>query len=105
MIDEVERKKERPAYKYFKQAAKPLKGEKEPSTERRREHGAPKDKKWHEKYLIQICTDFAQIQNEILEKYGYSIRVDSRSLEVQQQEAEEKGDTFLAKLNLRVPDA
>ena len=106
LIDEVEREKERPAYKYFKRAAKPLKGEKEASLERRREHGAPKDKKWHDKkYLIQIREDFAQIQNKILEKYGYSIRVDSRSLEAQQQEAEEKGDTFLAKLNLRVPES
>ena len=106
LIDEVEREKERPAYKYFKQAAKPLKGEKGASLERRREHGAPKDKKWHDKkYLIQIREDFAQIQNKILEKYGYSIRVDSRSLEAQQQEAEEKGDTFLAKLNLRVPES
>lgn len=106
LIDEVEREKERPAYKYFKRAAKPLKGEKELSLERRREHGAPKDKKWHDKkYLIEIREDFAQIQNKILEKYGYSIRVDSRSLEAQQQEAEEKGDTFLAKLNLRVPEA
>lgn len=69
LIDEVEREKERPAYKYFKRAAKPLKGEKEPSLERRREHGAPKDKKWHDKkYLIQIREDFAQIQNKILEK-------------------------------------
>lgn len=52
LIDDVEREKERPAYKYFKRAAKPLKGEKEPSTERCREHGAPKDKKWHDKNFL-----------------------------------------------------
>ena len=45
LIDDVERIKERPAYKYFKRAAKPLKDEKESSLERRKEHGAPKDKK------------------------------------------------------------
>ncbi len=42
LIDAVEKEKERPAYKYFKRAAKPLKGEKDASLERRREHGAHK---------------------------------------------------------------
>ena len=41
-IEKWEREKERPAYKYFKKVAKPLKGEKEASLERRREHGAHK---------------------------------------------------------------
>ena len=45
LIDEVEKMKERSASKYFKRAAKPLKGEKEANLERHREHGAPKDKK------------------------------------------------------------
>lgn len=105
LIDDVERKKERPAYKYFKRAAKPLKGEEAASFERRKEHGAPKDKKWHDKnFLIFLRADFAQIQNEILAKSGYSIRVDSRSLDAQQAEAKKNGDTFLAKLYLRVPE-
>ena len=105
LIDEVERLKERPAYKYFKRAAKPLKGEREASIERRKEHGAPKDKKWHDKnYLLQIRTDFAAIQNEVLEKYGKTIRVDHRTLEAQQEEAEQNGDSFLAKVNLRVAE-
>ena len=105
LIDEVERIKERPAYKYFKRAAKPLKGEKELSLERRREHGAPKDKKWHDKnFLLQIRADFAEIQNEVLEKYGKTIRVDHRTLDAQQAEAEKKGDSFLSNLNLRVPE-
>ena len=105
LIDAVEKEKERPAYKYFKRAAKPLKGEKEASFERRREHGAPKDKKWHDKnFLLQIRADFAAIQNKVLEKYGKTIRVDHRTLEEQQQEANQNGDSFLAKVNLRVAE-
>lgn len=105
LIDDVEKINERPASKYFKRAAKPLKGENVASFERRREHGAPKDKKWHDRnFLFQIRADFATIQNEVLKKYGKTIRVDYRTLDAQQQEAEKNGDTFLAKLNLRVPE-
>ena len=105
LIDEVEKLKERPASKYFKRAAKPLKGEKEASLERRREHGAPKDKKWHDKnFLLEIRADFAVIQNEVLSKYGKTIRVDHRTLEAQQEKAEQNGDSFLAKVNLRVAE-
>ena len=105
VVDDVERVKERPAYKYFKRAAKPLKNELVASFERRREHGAPKDKKWHDKnFLLQIRSDFADIQNEVLEKYGKTIRVDHRTLAAQQEEAEKNGDTFLSKVNLRVPE-
>ena len=105
LIDEVERQEERPAYKYFKRAAKPLKGEKEANLERRREHGAPKDKKWHDKnFLLQIRADFAAIQNRVLSNYGKSIRVDHRTLNAQQEEAERNGDTFLAKVKLRVAE-
>ena len=79
-IDDVERASERPACKYFRRAAKSLKGEQVASFERRREHGAPKDKKWHnKKYLYELRADFARIQNEVLAKSGFSIRVDHRS--------------------------
>ena len=105
LIDEVEKIKERPAYKYFKRAAKPLKGENVASFERRREHGAPKDKKWHDKnFLLQIRADFAEIQNEVLKKYGKTIQVDHRTLDVQQEEATQNGDSFLSKVNLRVAE-
>ena len=105
LIDDVERISERPAYKYFRRAAKPLKGEWVASYERRREHGAPKDKKWHDKkYLCEMRADFARIQNEVLAKYGFSIRVDHRTLKAQQVEAEKHGDDFLAKLYKRVPE-
>jgi len=80
LIDDVEKISERPAYKYFRRAARPLKGEQVASFERRSEHGAPKAPKWHDKkYLCEMRADFARIQNEVLAKYGYSIRVDHRS--------------------------
>lgn len=61
LIDDVERIKERPAYKYFKRAAKPLKNELVASFERRCEHGALKNKKWHDRnYVSQIRAVFAR---------------------------------------------
>ena len=99
LIDDVEKVSERPAYKYFRRAAKPLKGEQVASFERRKDHGAPKDKKWHDKnYLKDIRADFAAIQNEVLAKYGFSVRVDHRTLQAQKEEAERKGDKTLARL-------
>ncbi len=95
IIDDVERISERPAYKYFRRAAKPLKGEKIASFERRREQGAPKDKKWHDKkYLYELRADFARIQNDVLKKNGFSIRVDHRTLKAQQVEAKKTVMTF-----------
>ena len=106
LIDDVEKTSERPACKYFRRAAKPLKGEAVASFERRREHGAPKDKKWHDKkYLYKLRADFAQIQNEVLAKNGFSIRVDYRTLKAQQAEAEKHGDEFLAQVYKRMPES
>lgn len=106
LIDDVEKISERPAYKYFRRAAKPLKGERVASFERRREHGAPKDKKWHDKkYLIFLREDFARIQNEMLAKHGFPTFVDHRSLKAQQELAEKNGDDFLAKLYKRMPES
>ena len=106
LIDDVEKKSERPAYKYFRRAARPLKGEQVASFERRREHGAPKDPKWHDKkYLCEMRADFARIQNEVLAKNGFSIRVDHRSLKAQQSEAVEHGNDFLAKVYKRMPES
>jgi len=105
LVDDVEKVRERPAYKYFRRAARPLKGEQVASFERRSEHGAPKAPKWHDKkYLCEMRADFARIQNEVLAKYGYSIRVDHRTLEAQQVVAEQKGDAFLAQVCKRTPD-
>ncbi len=106
LIDDVEKMGERPACKYFRRAAKPLKGEKVASFERRRQHGAPKDKKWHnKKYLYEIRANFARIQNEVLARNGFSIRVDYRSLKAQQVEAEKRGDKFASNLYKRMPES
>ena len=106
LIDDVEKMSERPAYKYFRRAARPLKGEQIASFERRREHGAPKAPKWHDKkYLCEMRADFARIQNEVLAKYGYSIRVDHRSLKAQQSEAAKHGNDFLARVYKRMPES
>ncbi len=106
LIDDVERISERPAYKYFRRAAKPLRDKKVASFERRREHGAPKDKKWHsKKYFHELREDFARIQNDVLAKNGFSIRVDHRTLKAQQVEAEQNDDEFLAKLYKRMPES
>ena len=105
LIDDVEIVKERPAYRYFRRAAKPLKGEALTSFERRSEHGAPKDKHWHDRnFLIQIREDFARIQNEVLKKHGYAVRVDHRTLKVQKEDAERNGDSFLAEILDRSPE-
>ena len=106
LIDNVERMSERPACKYFRRAAKPLKGEQVASFERRCQHGAPKDKKWHsKKFFFEMREDFARIQNEVLEKNGYSIRVDHRTLNAQRVEAERHGDDFLANVYKRIPES
>jgi len=106
LIDDVEKIQERPACKYFRRAAKPLKGEQIASFERRRQHGAPKDPKWHDKnYLYEIREDFARIQNEVLAKNGFSIHVDHRTLKAQQETAEKDGDAFFAKLYKRIPES
>lgn len=106
LIDDVEKISERPAYKYFRRAARPLKGEQVASFERRREHGAPKAPKWHDKkYLCEMRANFARIQNEVLAKNGFSIRVDHRSLKAQQNEAAERGNDFLAKVYKRMPES
>ena len=106
LIDDVEKISERPACKYFRRAARPLKGERVASFERRRQHGAPKDKKWHnKKYLYELRADFARIQNDVLKQNGFSIRVDHRSLKAQQMEAEKHGDDFAANLYKRMPES
>ena len=105
LIDEVEQKKERAACNFFKYPARKKKDGTEPSLEERRKHGAPKNRKWSNKnYLPVLRADFAQIQNEVLERNGFSIRVDHRSLEAQKEEAQSNGDTILARLFSRVPE-
>ena len=57
------------------------------------------------KIICRFCElTQAQIQNEVLEQNGFSIRVDHRTLQAQKEEAEKKGDTFLARLFNRIPE-
>ena len=104
-IDEVEQKREREAKSFFLYPARKKKDGSEPSFEEKWKRGAPKARKWTDKnFLTELRADFAQIQNEVLERNGYSIRVDHRTLKVQKEEAERNGDTFLVRLFSRVPE-
>ena len=104
VIDDVEKAAERPAKLFFKYPARKKNGQ-EPTFEERRKHGAPKARKWSERsYLAELRADFARIQNDVLEKHGFSVRVDHRSLKAQRQEALRNGDTYLAQLLDRVPE-
>ena len=105
LIDDVEKKKERAACNFFKYPARKRKDGSEPSFEEWRKHGAPKNRKWSNKNFLSVLrADFAQIQNEVLKRNGFSIQVDHRTLQAQKEEAQKKGDTFLARLFSRVPE-
>lgn len=96
------KKKERAACNFFKY---PIRKNVEATFEERQKHGAPKNRNWANKNFLSVLrADFAQIQNEVLEQNGFSIRVDHRSLEAQKEEAESNGDTILARLFSRVPE-
>ena len=105
VIDDVEKKKERVANAFFLYPARKKKDGSEPSFEEKWKRGAPKDRKWcNRQYVCQMREDFAKIQNEVLEQNGYSIRVDHRTLQAQKEEAEQNGDSFLARLFSRIPE-
>ena len=102
LIDNVEKKKERAACNFFKY---PIRKNVKATFEERRKHGAPKNRNWANKNFLSVLrADFAQIQNEVLMRNGFSIRVDHRTLLAQKEEAQRKGDTFLARLFRRVPE-
>lgn len=105
LIDEVEKKKERSAKAFFQYPARKKKNGSEPSFEEKWNRGAPKDRKWcNHQYVCQMREDFARIQNEVLERNGFSIRVDHRSLQAQKEESEQNGDSFLTRLFSRLPE-
>lgn len=105
LIDDVEKRKERSAKAFFLYPARKKKDGSEPSFEEKWRRGAPKDRKWcNHQYVREMRADFARIQNEVLEQNGYSIRVDHRSLQAQKEEAEQNGDSFLARLFSRIPE-
>ena len=102
IIDDVEKKKERAACNFFKY---PIRKNVKATFEERRKHGAPKNRKWANKNFLSVLrADFAQIQNEVLKRNSFSIRVDHRTLLAQKEDAQRNGDTFLARLFSRVPE-
>ncbi|MBQ6005591.1 MAG: MobA/MobL family protein [Selenomonadaceae bacterium] len=105
LIDDEEKINERSARAFFLYPARKKKDGSQPSFEEKWKRGAPKDRKWcNRQYVSEMRADFAQIQNEVLERNGFSIRVDHRSLKAQKEEAEKNGDTFLARLFSRIPE-
>lgn len=63
--------------------------------------------KWAQRrgHLRRMRESMAEIQNEILEKYGHPERVDHRSLKARREEALAKGNTVLAELLDRLPES
>ena len=105
LIDDVEKIKERSAKAFFLYPARKKKDGTEPSFEEKWKRGAPKNRKWcNHQYVTELRSDFANIQNAVLEQNGYSIRVDHRTLQAQKEEAEKNGDSSLARLFSRVPE-
>jgi len=100
VIDEAELQKERPASKYFlypKRKAKNL--------EEARKGGAHVDRRLNSKdFIKEARRDFAEVTNDILEKYGKPDRVDHRSIKAMRDEALMNGDKFLANLLDRIPE-
>lgn len=98
-LDEREKESERGEKEFFSR----------PSTAKGKKiGGCLKDGKWNgkdrAKYLCLMRKDFAMIQNEILAKYGFNVRVDHRSLKAQREEALANGDLKLADLLNRMPE-
>ena len=105
LIDEVEKIKERSAKAFFLYPARKKKDGSLPSFDEKWKRGAPKDRKWcNHQYVAELRSDFANIQNAVLEQNGFSIRVDHRTLQAQKEEAERNGDSSLARLFSRVPE-
>ncbi len=105
MINDVEKIKERSANAFFLYPARKKKDGSLPSFEEKWKRGAPKNRKWcNHQYVTELRADFAHIQNAVLEQNGFSIRVDHRTLKAQKEEAEQNGDSSLARLFSRVPE-
>lgn len=100
-LDDYERRNERPPQLFFKRASSdasaPEKG------------GCKKSALWNGQgrifWLNTLRENAAIIQNEVLQKYGYDVRVDHRSLKARRAEALANGNTFLAEILNRVPES
>lgn len=102
-IDDIEERNERSPENYFKYPLR--KNAKDQSEESKREHGAPMVRDWQKMtFLPHLRQTYEEVTNETLAKYGYSARVDHRSLKAQMQEAEMNGDKVLAAILNRMPE-
>lgn len=103
IIDETEGKKPRKKSHFFKY---PLRENvKNPTEKMLREHGAPNDRRFSDRQHVgEFRAIFAEITNEVLQKYGHRARVDHRSLKEQEREARMNGDTLLAEILHRIPE-
>lgn len=97
-LDEYERSVGREPELFFKRAAsEPKKG------------GCKKAAVWNGKgryrFVSVMRENLAIIQNEVLKKYGYDIKVDHRSIKARREEALAQGNMFLAEILNRVPES
>ena len=103
LIDETEERKPRKKSHFFKY---PLRENvKNPTEKMLREHGAPNDRRFSDRQHVgEFRAIFAEITNDVLQKYGHRARVDHRSLKEQEREARMNGDTLLAEILHRIPE-
>lgn len=103
IIDDIELKGERQISKYF---AYPWRATaKDQSENKRRNAGAPVDKRFNDRNFVkELRVAYQDSTNKILEKYGRQARIDHRSLKAQRLEAMANGDVFLAQLLDRIPE-
>lgn len=91
MLDSAEKEQERSPRDFFKGEQK-----------------CRKSRQWNgkdrAKYLCLLRADFADIQNQILQENGLSVRVDHRSLKAQREAALAEGNEILAKFLDRLPE-
>jgi len=105
LIDEVEKIKERAACNFFKYPARKKKDGSEPSFQEKYKRGAPKNRLGAEKsFLFVIRADFAKIQNEVLAKNGFSIRVDHRTLQAPKETVKQNRNTSLDRFFNHIPE-
>lgn len=97
-LDDIEKNQERSPEIFFKKA----------NREHREKGGPNKDSKWNgkdrAKNLVAMRLDCANIQNRLLEKYGYDVTVDHRTLVAQREDAIKRGDHVLAEILDRAPE-
>lgn len=97
-IDDYEREHERPPEQFFKRA----------DAEHPEKYGCGKSEWWNGKDRMKNLTlmreKLAEIENTVLEKYGFIARVDHRSIKERKKAAEENGNMFLAQILDRIPE-